>query len=125
MHHQLDYYFAFQINSGGFMVAFAGSKYAARSSPVFVGNSSYAITSFTLVCFTPSESPRTEQQSHSILLSICRCLNSTRARFKICIGRQVAVLHVQGSHRLCVSGSRAVPSKLPTAKARVALWTAA
>ncbi|THU46871.1 hypothetical protein C4D60_Mb09t09500 [Musa balbisiana] len=31
------------------MVAFAGSKYAARSSPVFVGNSSYAITSFTLV----------------------------------------------------------------------------
>ncbi|RRT39681.1 hypothetical protein B296_00045999 [Ensete ventricosum] len=36
------------INRGGFMVAFAGSKYAARSSPVFVGNSSYAITSFTL-----------------------------------------------------------------------------
>ncbi|CAL9778574.1 unnamed protein product [Musa acuminata subsp. burmannicoides] len=37
------------INSGGFMVAFAGRKYAATSSPVFVGNSSYAITSFTLV----------------------------------------------------------------------------
>ncbi|URE28933.1 Expp1 protein [Musa troglodytarum] len=37
------------INSGGFMVAFAGTKYAATSSPVFVGNSSYAVTSFTLV----------------------------------------------------------------------------
>lgn len=31
------------------MVAFAGRKYAARSSPTFVTNSSYTITSFTLV----------------------------------------------------------------------------
>ncbi|RWW21191.1 hypothetical protein GW17_00014666 [Ensete ventricosum] len=43
------------INSGGFMVAFAGSKYAARSSPVFVGNSSYAITSFTLLAFSGTD----------------------------------------------------------------------
>uniref|UniRef100_A0A0D9VZX9 Expp1 protein n=1 Tax=Leersia perrieri TaxID=77586 RepID=A0A0D9VZX9_9ORYZ len=35
--------------SGGYMVAFAGRKYAARSSPVFVSNSSYTVTSFTLV----------------------------------------------------------------------------
>ncbi|KAI0498725.1 hypothetical protein KFK09_019617 [Dendrobium nobile] len=35
--------------SGGLMVAFAGRKYAARSLPIFVGNSSYVVTSFTLV----------------------------------------------------------------------------
>nr|DAD46870.1 TPA_asm: hypothetical protein HUJ06_016807 [Nelumbo nucifera] len=34
---------------GGYMVAFAGRKYAARSQPTFVANSSYIITSFTLV----------------------------------------------------------------------------
>ncbi|XP_074576326.1 uncharacterized protein LOC141832856 [Curcuma longa] len=33
----------------GFMVAFAGRKYAARSIPIFIGNSTYAVTSFTLV----------------------------------------------------------------------------
>ncbi|KAG8061182.1 hypothetical protein GUJ93_ZPchr0003g17806 [Zizania palustris] len=37
-------------SSGGYMVAFAGRKYAARSSPVFVSNSSYSVTSFTLSC---------------------------------------------------------------------------
>lgn len=31
------------------MVAFAGRKFAARSLPVFVGNSSYTVTGFTLV----------------------------------------------------------------------------
>ncbi|RWW73372.1 hypothetical protein BHE74_00018763, partial [Ensete ventricosum] len=30
------------------MVAFAGKKYAARSLPAFIGNSTYAVTSFTL-----------------------------------------------------------------------------
>lgn len=34
---------------GGYMVAFAGRKYAARSSPVFVANGTYTVTSFTLV----------------------------------------------------------------------------
>lgn len=34
---------------GGYMVAFAGRKYAARSFPAFVANSSYIVTSFTLV----------------------------------------------------------------------------
>ncbi|XP_047308674.1 uncharacterized protein LOC124912155 [Impatiens glandulifera] len=33
---------------GGYMVAFAGSKYAARSLPAFVANSTYTVTSFTL-----------------------------------------------------------------------------
>ncbi|XP_042413565.1 uncharacterized protein LOC122002454 [Zingiber officinale] len=33
----------------GYMVAFAGRKYAARSFPILVRNSSYAITSFTLI----------------------------------------------------------------------------
>lgn len=36
-------------NYGGNMVAFAGRKYAARSTPTFVANSTYIITSFTLV----------------------------------------------------------------------------
>lgn len=37
-------------DSYGYMVAFAGRKYAARSNPpAFVANSSYTITSFTLV----------------------------------------------------------------------------
>ncbi|GJM96848.1 hypothetical protein PR202_ga13718 [Eleusine coracana subsp. coracana] len=37
-------------SSGGYMVAFAGRKYAARSfPPVFVSNSSYTVTAFTLV----------------------------------------------------------------------------
>ncbi|ONK67282.1 uncharacterized protein A4U43_C06F18520 [Asparagus officinalis] len=40
---------AILVTSGGFMVAFAGRKYAARSLPAFVGNSSYSVTSFTLV----------------------------------------------------------------------------
>ncbi|KAK9939204.1 hypothetical protein M0R45_015910 [Rubus argutus] len=34
---------------GGYMVAFAGRKYAARSPPAFVANSTYIVTSFTLV----------------------------------------------------------------------------
>ncbi|XP_059431212.1 uncharacterized protein LOC132164684 [Corylus avellana] len=33
---------------GGYMVAFAGRKYAARSLPAFVANSTYIVTSFTL-----------------------------------------------------------------------------
>lgn len=37
------------ILTSGFMVAFAGRRYAARSLPAFVGNSSYVVTSFTLV----------------------------------------------------------------------------
>ncbi|KAL3730603.1 hypothetical protein ACJRO7_027603 [Eucalyptus globulus] len=35
--------------SGGYMVAFAGHKYAARSLPVQVADSTHTITSFTLV----------------------------------------------------------------------------
>ncbi|XP_019177768.1 PREDICTED: uncharacterized protein LOC109172976 [Ipomoea nil] len=34
---------------GGYMVAFAGRKYAARSPPAFVANGSYIVSSFTLV----------------------------------------------------------------------------
>jgi len=35
------------------MVAFAGRKYAARSLPAFVANSTYTVTSFTLVSDDP------------------------------------------------------------------------
>ncbi|KAI4300536.1 hypothetical protein L6164_033905 [Bauhinia variegata] len=40
---------SFSPDSYGYMVAFAGRKYAARSPLVFVANSSYTVTSFTLV----------------------------------------------------------------------------
>ncbi|KAG6638191.1 hypothetical protein I3843_10G018900 [Carya illinoinensis] len=40
---------SFKPDSYGYMVAFAGRKYAARSVPTFVANSSYTVTSFTLV----------------------------------------------------------------------------
>ncbi|KAL5209929.1 hypothetical protein ABZP36_005552 [Zizania latifolia] len=36
-------------SAGGYMVAFAGRKYAARSAPIFVSNSSFTVSSFTLV----------------------------------------------------------------------------
>lgn len=35
--------------SGGYMVAFAGRRYAARSTPVFVADNAQTVTSFTLV----------------------------------------------------------------------------
>ncbi|KAL9230624.1 hypothetical protein vseg_005952 [Gypsophila vaccaria] len=37
------------IASGGYMVAFAGSKYAARSPPALVADGTHIVTSFTLV----------------------------------------------------------------------------
>ncbi|XP_054825790.1 uncharacterized protein LOC129323206 [Prosopis cineraria] len=40
---------SFTADSYGYMVAFAGRKYAARSPPAFVANSTYTVTSFTLV----------------------------------------------------------------------------
>ncbi|XP_043722692.1 uncharacterized protein LOC122669878 [Telopea speciosissima] len=39
----------FPASYGGYMVAFAGRKYAARSIPEFVANNTYIVTSFTLV----------------------------------------------------------------------------
>ncbi|KAK6159417.1 hypothetical protein DH2020_006731 [Rehmannia glutinosa] len=45
----LEFTNVLQSNSGGYMVAFAGRQYAARSLPVFVSDSSHTITSFTLV----------------------------------------------------------------------------
>ncbi|CAN1306720.1 hypothetical protein LINPERPRIM_LOCUS26888 [Linum perenne] len=38
-----------QDNVGGYMVAFGGRKYAARSLPAFVANGTYTVTSYTLV----------------------------------------------------------------------------
>lgn len=49
---QLIIFFGFLNNnqdSYGYMVAFAGRKYAARSIPAFVANATYTVTSFTLV----------------------------------------------------------------------------
>ncbi|GER33776.1 expp1 protein [Striga asiatica] len=41
--------FADKDSYGGYMVAFAGRRYAARSIPAFVANSTFIVTSFTLV----------------------------------------------------------------------------
>ncbi|KAJ6796604.1 uncharacterized protein M6B38_282890 [Iris pallida] len=38
-----------KVLDAGFMVAFAGRRFAARSPPTFVGNNSYVVTGFTLV----------------------------------------------------------------------------
>lgn len=46
----------FQDTFGGYMVAFAGRKYAARSQPAFVANGTFIVTSFTLVRFKISAS---------------------------------------------------------------------
>ncbi|KAG2534706.1 hypothetical protein PVAP13_9NG077162 [Panicum virgatum] len=49
---------SFDPSSNSSMVAFAGRKYAARSPPVFVGNMSFTVTSFTLVLeFQKGSSP--------------------------------------------------------------------
>ncbi|KAG4982467.1 hypothetical protein AAZX31_10G079100 [Glycine max] len=40
---------SFVADSYGYMVAFAGHRYAARSPPAFVANGTYTVTSFTLV----------------------------------------------------------------------------
>ncbi|KAJ1690517.1 hypothetical protein LUZ63_014672 [Rhynchospora breviuscula] len=37
------------VSAGGYMVAFAGRRFAARSPPIFVASSSYTVSSFTLV----------------------------------------------------------------------------
>ena len=44
----------------GFMVAFAGRKYAARSLPTFVANGTYTVTSFTLVSIDKPKSDELE-----------------------------------------------------------------
>ncbi|CAK9322967.1 unnamed protein product [Citrullus colocynthis] len=40
---------SFNPSSNGYMVAFAGRKYAARSPPIFVADEQHTVTSFTLV----------------------------------------------------------------------------
>ncbi|KAJ8436185.1 hypothetical protein Cgig2_021856 [Carnegiea gigantea] len=57
-----------QDSYGGFMVAFAGSKYAARSPPAFVANNTHIVTSFTLV-WMPS------------YLVYCHCLSLLQAKY--------------------------------------------
>ena len=43
------FHFIHYQSSNGYMVAFAGRKYAARSPPIFVADEQHAVTSFTLV----------------------------------------------------------------------------
>ena len=53
LHYKVEWNFDiwrnWQDSVGGYMVAFAGRRYAARSPPAFVANSTYTVTSFTLV----------------------------------------------------------------------------
>lgn len=43
------FFLDFKLKAGGYMVAFAGRKYAARSLPIMVADDKNTITSFTLV----------------------------------------------------------------------------
>ncbi|XP_040942103.1 uncharacterized protein [Gossypium hirsutum] len=45
----LSFFLDFKLKAGGYMVAFAGRKYAARSLPIMVADDKNTITSFTLV----------------------------------------------------------------------------
>ncbi|EYU18142.1 hypothetical protein MIMGU_mgv1a011713mg [Erythranthe guttata] len=84
---------------GGYMVAFAGRKYAARSMPAFVANSTYIVTSFTL--------------------------NSRRGGFKTCTGKETDVLRARATQASYASTIKTVPSESTTAKTEVGMWTAA
>lgn len=121
-----------QVTSGGFMVAFAGRKYAARSIPIFIGNSTYAVTSFTLVWFhlcvetwRISIPPTCGALSLS-LSHLCRFLNSRRAYSRICTGSEMVVILVRtGSQLLFASIIKFVQSGRLAAKPRAVLSTAA
>lgn len=98
----------FQVSTGGYMVAFAGQKYAARSLPAFVANSTYTVTSFTLVRTYVTLAIFSLELNLSAVAYIqhnlkceCRFLNSRRVGCKTCIGREMAVLHAQGTLPLC------------------------
>lgn len=87
------------------MVAFAGHKYAARSNPILVSDSSNTITSFTLVnsitfCmkFFPSLSLILSWNSMKILFKLSyRSLNSRRVLFKICFGITLDAMRAKGN----------------------------
>lgn len=53
------------------MVAFAGRKYAARSLPAFFGNSTYSVTSFTLVSYSSLMSQSHKFSSYPSNIEIC------------------------------------------------------
>ncbi|KAK6131901.1 hypothetical protein DH2020_034359 [Rehmannia glutinosa] len=81
----------------GYMVAFAGRQYAARSLPVFVADSSHTITSFTLV------------------------LDSRKAPSKTYSGRSLGVALAQKA-LLCALTTLIVLSQIPNAKTKEGLW---
>jgi hypothetical protein len=47
------------------MVAFAGRKYAARSIPIFVSNTSVTVSSFTLVRFDKHDAIMSSISKHA------------------------------------------------------------
>lgn len=120
----------FQDSTGGYMVAFAGQKYAAISSPAFVANSTYTVTSFTLV--------RIDVNTCNFYLNLtsvaciwhyfcweCRFLHSRRVGCKTCIGRETAVLHARATLALCAWITRIVQSKQTAVRTKGVLWIAA
>jgi len=117
-----------QAKSGGYMVAFAGRKYAARSPPVFVADNRNAIMTFTLVSAYSlsvslfSSSCLFEKQINQIhFFGFLRCLNSIRALSKICTGGSLGAIHVA---EILTVLMESVQWKPQSAKAMVAQLTA-
>lgn len=139
--------YCFQDSYGGYMVAFSGRKYAARSPAAFVANSTYTVTSFTLVRHpyqlasffwkrkkkNKSLKNRKEQIANSPLLFhikanvICQCryLNSKRVDYKTSIGKGMGVRHAQATLTSCALTNRIVQSKLTTVRIKEARLIAA
>ncbi|XP_042397974.1 uncharacterized protein LOC121988561 [Zingiber officinale] len=75
------------VANGGFMVAFAGRKYAARSIPIFIGNSTYAVTSFTLVL----EFKKGRLQNLYWKRDGCNSCSNAKSAF-VCLNNQVCAI---------------------------------
>lgn len=118
------------------MVAFAGHKYAARSTAAFVANSTYTVTSFTLVSKDITIGIKDLNLIMSfvvcgldylvnVFLYICRCLSSPRAGCRTCTGKEMGAPNVQGTPALFASTTRTVQSRLTAASPTEALLIAA
>lgn len=116
-----------QAKAGGYMVAFAGRKYAARSPPILVADDSNTITSFTLV-HPPSQfdvflASILEAVLNSDFCSVHRYLNSTGVFFKTCTGRNLGAKRALGI-TLSALMVRTVLYQIQNAKAMVGVLTA-
>lgn len=112
------------------MVAFAGQKYAARSIPILVADTTHTITSFTLVNSNiymefslPLSLPLSWNSMKIVFKLSYRSLNSRRVLFKICTGITLDAMHAMGT-LLFVSTINTVQFQPLNVKAMVGLLIA-